>query len=140
MKILRPIQSGVKLSPEARSQRIMPVEIVSGPLNGLRGMVIDQRKLRRTIMRQLRRAIRDIETARKRVEVTRATIALARTQLEAEQVKFRLGLSTIFTVLTFQEDLTIARTDGTRAVSDYNVALARLDQLTGIRYGEAPSE
>jgi outer membrane protein TolC len=46
-------------------------------------------------------------------------------------------LSTSFVVLDFQEDLTIARSDETRAVSDYNVALARLDQLTGtLRYGE----
>ena len=81
--------------------------------------------------------MRDIETARKRVEVTRAATTLARTQLEAAQEKFRLGLSTSFNVLTFQADLTVARSNETQAVSDYNVAVARLDQLTGtLRYGE----
>ncbi|MGQ4808907.1 hypothetical protein NKDENANG_02302 [Candidatus Entotheonellaceae bacterium PAL068K] len=103
----------------------------------LKQALIDQRKLQRTIVREIRQAIRDIETARKRVEVTRASTTLERTQLEAEQEKFRLGLSTSFNVLTFQEDLTIARSEETQAVSDFNVALARLDQLTGtLRYGE----
>jgi outer membrane protein TolC len=89
-------------------------------------------------VRELRRAVRDIDTAAKRVEVTRAATVLAQTQLEAEQEKFRLGLSTSFVVLDFQEDLTIARSEETRAVSDYNVALAQLDQLTGtLRYGTA---
>jgi outer membrane protein TolC len=102
----------------------------------LKQALVDQRKLRRTIVRQIRRAIRDVETASKRVEVTRAATVLAQTQLEAEQEKFRLGLSTSFNVLEFQEDLTIARSGETRAVSDYNIALARLDQLTGtLRYG-----
>jgi outer membrane protein TolC len=104
----------------------------------LQQALVDQRKLKRTIVRQLRQAVRDIETAMQRVEVTRAATVLALTQLEAEQEKFRLGLSTSFVVLDFQEDLTIARSDETRAVSDYNVALARLDQLTGtLRYGAA---
>jgi outer membrane protein TolC len=103
----------------------------------LKQALVDQRQLKRTIVRQIRQAIRDLETTVKRVEVTRAATVLAQTQLEAEQEKFRLGLSTSFVVLDFQEDLTIARSDETRAVSDYNVALARLDQLTGtLRYGE----
>jgi outer membrane protein TolC len=97
----------------------------------LQQALVTQRRLIRTIIRDIRQGIREIETASKRVEVTRQATALARTQLEAEQEKFRLGLSTSFNVLEFQEDLAIARTDETRALSDYNVALARLDQLTG---------
>jgi outer membrane protein TolC len=104
----------------------------------LQQALVDQRLLKRTIVRQLRQAIRDIDTAMQRVEVTRAATALAQTQLEAEQEKFRLGLSTSFIVLDFQEDLTIARSEETRAVSDYNIALARLDQITGtLHYGVA---
>jgi outer membrane protein TolC len=103
----------------------------------LKQALVDQRNLKRTIVRQLRQAIRDIDTTIKRVEVTQAATVLAQTQLEAEQEKFRLGLSTSFVVLDFQEDLTIARSDETRALSDYNIAIARLDQLTGtLRYGD----
>lgn len=102
---------------------------------------VDQRRLLRTIVRQIRQAVREIETVSKRVEVTRAATVLARTQLEAEQEKFRLGLSTSFNVFEFQEDLSIAQTDATRALSDYNVALARLDQVTGkIQYAAVTTD
>jgi len=102
----------------------------------LQQALIDQRKLRRTVARQIFQTVRDVETASQRVEVTRAATVLARTQLEAEQEKFRLGLSTSFNVLQFQSQLTTARSDETRSLSDYNVALGRLDQVTGtMQYG-----
>lgn len=97
----------------------------------LQQALLDQRKLQRTVVRQVFQTARDVETASKRVEVTRSATVLARTQLEAEQEKFRLGLSTSFNVLQFQTQLTTARTDETRALSDYNVALGKLDQVTG---------
>lgn len=102
---------------------------------------VDQRKLRQVIVREVRQAIRAIETASKRVEVTRSATRLAKTQLEAEQEKFRLGLSTSFVVLDFQGELTNARSDEIRAISNYNIALAQLDQITGtLRYGEVKPE
>jgi hypothetical protein len=96
----------------------------------LRQTLVDQQLLL-TIVQEVAQAIRDIETFKEEVEVTRAGTELARSQLEAEQEKFRLGLTTSFNVLELQEDLSIARTDETRALSDYNIALARLEQLTG---------
>ena len=93
---------------------------------------IGQRQLLVAIVQQIRQAVRNIRTTIQRVEVTRSATMLARTQLEAEQEKFRLGLSTSFNVLEFQEDLTNALSNETRALSDYNVALAHLDQLTGM--------
>jgi outer membrane protein TolC len=106
----------------------------------LQRALVDQRELKRTIVRELRQANRNIESARKLVEVRRAATVLAQTQLDAEQEKFRLGLSTSFVVLDFQEDLTIARSEETFAVNGYNVALARLDLLTGIlHYAATPA-
>ncbi len=96
---------------------------------------VEQRDIQLTIVREIRQAIRGIETAIKRVEVTRAATKLAQTQLDAEQEKFRLGLSTSFRVLEFQRDLTDARSAETQALTDYNVELARLDLRTGmLRY------
>jgi len=63
--------------------------------------------------------------------VTRAASVLARTQFEAEEEKFRLGLSTTFNVLQLQNQLTSARSDEIRALSNYNEALGQLDQVTG---------
>ncbi len=92
-------------------------------------------------MREVRQAIRGIETASKRVEVTRAASRLAQTQLEAEQEKFRLGLSTSFRVLEFQRDLTDARSSEIQALSDYNVELGRLDLRTGkLRHVDYPAK
>jgi outer membrane protein TolC len=57
--------------------------------------------------------------------------------LEAEQEKFRLGLSTSFRVLEFQSELTDARSSEIQALSDYNVELGRLDLRTGkLRYAD----
>ncbi len=101
----------------------------------LRQALVGQRRLKLTIVREVRQAIRGIETASKRVEVTRAASKLAQTQLEAEQEKFRLGLSTSFRVLEFQRELTDARSSETQALSNYNVELGRLDLRTGkLRY------
>lgn len=103
----------------------------------LQQALVGQRVLRLTIVREIREAVRGIETAIKRVEVTRAATMLAQTQLEAEQERFRLGLSTSFEVLEFQRDLTDARSAEIQALSDYNVELARLDQRTGVlRYSD----
>ena len=104
----------------------------------LRQALVDQRRLMVAIVQQVRQAVRNIRSTIQRVEVTRSATMLARTQLEAEQEKFRLGLSTSFNVLEFQEVLTNALSNETLALSDYNVALALLDQLTGMmRYQEA---
>ena len=103
----------------------------------LQQALVGQRVLRLVIVREIREAVRGIETAIKRVEVTRSATKLAETQLEAEQEKFRLGLSTSFRVLEFQRELTDARSAETLALSDYNVELARLDQRTGVlRYAD----
>ena len=104
----------------------------------LRQALVGQRQLMVAIVQQIREAVREIRAAIQRVEVSRSATMLARTQLEAEQEKFRLGLSTSFNVLEFQEVLTNALGNETLALSDYNVALALLDQLTGMmRYQEA---
>ena len=120
------LQMEITLGP--RAQRVL----IDKRQLELRQARVDQRQLMVAIGQQIRQAVRNIRTTIQRVEVTRSATTLARTQLEAEQEKFRLGLSTSFNVLEFQEDLTNALSNETRALSDYNVALAHLDQLTGM--------
>ena len=120
------LQMEITLGPRAKRVLIDKAQLE------LRQARVDQRQLMVAIVQQIRQAVRDIRTTIQRVEVTRSATMLARTQLEAEQEKFRLGLSTSFNVLEFQEDLTNALSNETRALSDYNVALAQLDQLTGM--------
>ena len=126
------LQMEITLGPRARR-----VQIDKRNLE-LRQARVGQRQLMVAIVQQIREAVREIRAAIQRVEVSRSATMLARTQLEAEQEKFRLGLSTSFNVLEFQEVLTNALGNETLALSDYNVALALLDQLTGMmRYQEA---
>ena len=126
------LQMEITLGPRARRVLIDKAQLE------LRQARVGQRQLMVAIVQQIREAVREIRTAIQRVEVSRSATMLARTQLEAEQEKFRLGLSTSFNVLEFQEVLTNALGNETLALSDYNVALALLDQLTGMmRYQEA---
>ncbi|MGE3538697.1 MAG: TolC family protein [Candidatus Tectimicrobiota bacterium] len=103
----------------------------------LRQAQVEQRQVRQTVEQQIRQAVRSLESFSKRVDATRAASMLARTQLEAEQEKFRLGLSTSFNVLTFQSQLSSARSEEANALSAYNIALGKLDQVMGILQPEA---
>ena len=61
------------------------------------------KNLEQQIFLEVREAVRAILTAQKQVDSTRAAQVLAERQLEAEEKKFAVGLSTNFQVLTFQD-------------------------------------
>lgn len=79
----------------------------------------------------VRNAVFGVESARQRVEATKAARTAAETQLYAEQEKFAVGLSTNFLVLTRQNDLTSARVAETSALTDYRKAETELARSTG---------
>ena len=56
---------------------------------------------------------------------------MAEKKLAAEEEKLRLGLSTNYTVLQYQRDLTTAQVQELKSVIDYNIALADLDRSMG---------
>ena len=60
-----------------------------------------------------------------RVGATREARVYAEAALEAEQKKLESGKSTSFVVLQLQKNLTQARSDELKALSDYNNALAQ---------------
>ena len=80
---------------------------------------------------EVRNAVRTVLTNRKRVDATRASTRLQTEKLEAEQKKFENGMSTSFQVLTFQNDLTAARSRENLAITDYNKSLVELDRVKG---------
>lgn len=69
---------------------------------------------------QVRDAARQVQTNHKRVEATRASRQLAERRLEAEEKKFQAGMSTSFFVFQAQRDLSQARANELRAITDYN--------------------
>jgi HAE1 family hydrophobic/amphiphilic exporter-1 len=82
---------------------------------------------------EVRNAGRNVNTNRRRVEASRATRILSERQLEAEQKKFAVGLSTSFEVVQAQRDLAQARNSELQAIIDYVQSLVDFEavQLAG---------
>jgi outer membrane protein len=78
---------------------------------------------------QVRDVGRQVQTNQKRVEATRASRQLAERRLEAEEKKFQAGMSTSFFVFQAQRDLSQARANELRAVTDYNRSLVDFETV-----------
>ena len=85
--------------------------------------------LEKTIIVEVREAVRQIKTEAKRVQASRVARKLAEEKLNAEEKKFEVGLSTSFEVLQFQEDLVEEQTNEIRALIDYEKSKIRLRQV-----------
>ena len=81
------------------------------------------------IVREVRAAVRDVLTHAQRVRASQVSSQLAQKQLEAEEKKLQVGLSTVFTVLDFQEDLSVERSKEINALTDYLQALIHLEAV-----------
>jgi outer membrane protein len=64
-----------------------------------------------------------------RVQAAQAARELAQKQLEAEQSKFEVGMSTNYNVIQSQRDLATAQTNELQAVLNYRKSLVELDRL-----------
>jgi outer membrane protein TolC len=78
---------------------------------------------------QVRDVGRQVQTNQKRVEATRASRQLAERRLEAEEKKFQAGMSTSFFVFQAQRDLSQARSNELRAVTDYNRSIVDFETV-----------
>lgn len=84
--------------------------------------------VRHQIILGVREAVRRVQTDFKRIETTRSARILAEKQLQTEQERLRVGLSTTRFVLDFQRDLATAQGNELRAIVDYNKALSNLER------------
>jgi outer membrane protein TolC len=80
---------------------------------------------------EIRNGVRNVETNYKRVQSYRVARELAEKKLLAEEEKLRVGLSTNFVVLTYQRDLSTARSNELRAIVDYMISVASLEKAMG---------
>ena len=92
-------------------------------------LLLDIKDLEKNIVVEVREAHRQIKTDIKKVQATRVARKLAEEKLNAEEKKFKVGLSTSFNVLAFQEDLAEEQSNEIKAVIDYNKSLTRLNQV-----------
>ncbi len=81
---------------------------------------------------EIKAAVRAVETNYKRIQAYRLARELAEQKLAAEEEKFKVGQSTNYVVLTYQRDLTNARTTEVNAIITFNVSQAALDRALGV--------
>ena len=93
--------------------------------------LLSLKNLEQQILLEVREAVRGILTAQKRVSATRAARVLTERQLDAEEKRFAVGLSTSFQVLFFQEDLARAQSIEARAITDQIRSLVTFRRVTG---------
>ncbi len=91
-------------------------------------LLLDIKDLEKTIVLGVREAHRQIQTDAKRVQAARVARKFAEEKLNAEEKKFKVGLSTSFNVLTFQEDLALEQSNEIKAVIDHKKSITRLNQ------------
>lgn len=85
--------------------------------------------IRQQVIVNVREAVRRVQTDFKRIETTRSARIMAEKQLQAEQQRLNVGLSTTRFVLDFQRDLATAQGNELRAVVDYNKSLSNLARV-----------
>lgn len=88
-------------------------------------------ELRQVIDIRVRQAVRDVEVGRRRIELARQALALSEEKLEIEQAKLQQGLSSIFQLSRFEDDLVQAQNAEVDALVDYENALTALDRILG---------
>lgn len=84
--------------------------------------------VRQQVIVGVREAVRRVQTDFKRIETTRSARIMAEKQLQAEQERLKVGLSTTRFVLEFQRDLATAQGNELRAIVDYNKSLSNLSR------------
>ena len=87
--------------------------------------------LERKIELEIIEAVREIETNQKRISVTREARRMSEKNLEAEDERMDLGMSTSIDVLRAQELLELAQVNETRAIVDYINSLNSLEKVLG---------
>jgi outer membrane protein len=101
----------------------------------LRSTRLQYDRIELDILAEVRTAVNEVDKQRESVAAAIKSRALAQRQLEAEETRQQVGLSTTFQVLQFQEDLAQALSTEVTAKASYARASARLRYVEG-RLGE----
>ena len=81
---------------------------------------------------EIKNAVRAVQTNYKRAQSYRVARELEEKKLEAEEEKFKVGLTINYFVLQYQRDLAAAQTAELKAIIDYNLSLASLNRALGL--------
>jgi len=90
-----------------------------------------QEQQRQGIAYEISEAIKSLQNAGRKVESSRASRELQEKRAAAETQRYQLGLAGSEWLLSYQRQLTNARTSEIRAIIDYKLAAARLEKAMG---------
>lgn len=83
------------------------------------------------IIKDVNDAITDVKTAKERLKAEKKATELSFQNLQQEREKFRLGLSTTFNVLQYEDEYNSAKVGELKTIIDYNIAVSNLSKVTG---------
>ena len=83
------------------------------------------------IINEVRESIRLVDTTRRVIDSSSATLTFTQEKLKAEEKKYEVGMSTAFAVLEYQSDLANAETNLAFAYAEHRKALTNLMRVMG---------
>ncbi len=83
------------------------------------------------IAQEVRTAVRQVQTNRRRIDASRVARGLEEQRLDAEQKKFEVGMTTSYFIVQAQRDLSQARANELQAIIDYNKAIVAVERAQG---------
>ena len=99
----------------------------AGVTQAERGLV----ELRQSMDIQVRQAVHDVEVGLRQIELAQQALRLSEEKLAIERSKLQQGLSSIFQLARFEDDLVRAQNAEVDALVDYENALTALDRTLG---------
>jgi outer membrane protein TolC len=98
----------------------------------VRSSLLGYDNLETTIALEVRRAVRDVFYRAEAVHAAEESLVLEQRQLDAEEARYKEGLTTTFQVLQFQQDLILQMSVERRARVEFMKALVALDAAQGL--------
>jgi outer membrane protein TolC len=86
---------------------------------------------KKTIASEVSAAVLDLRNKERKIKSSADYRAMVEKRLAAEQQRYELGLVGSEWLFSYQRDLAQAKTDEVRALVDYKIALAKLDEVMG---------
>ncbi|MBI5368672.1 MAG: TolC family protein, partial [Planctomycetes bacterium] len=105
-----------------------------------RRLLLDLKILESQIIVQVRQAIRELGFAQQRIVAAQVAVELGRRQVEAEERRMALGITTSLDFLRIQEDLEQAETSALNAAIDHTTAVYRYQRAVGTLLAERKIE
>ena len=97
----------------------------------LQQVTLQLKQFEQNVLVEIDNAVKQAQSNYQSVEATKQARIYAEAALDAEQKTYAVGKATTFEVLTYQNNLTAARSQEIRALANYNEALANLAAQEG---------